>query len=143
MGLHSFADHEMAVDPPTCGKGLAENSALPAKLAQLVESVAEVLEVHMEALDLSDAKSRKERDAYLALVADHRKIASELQVTARRMAGYRDLPMGQHDPAAMAAPKPVEAFASFVEIEDELITLLRRRLESDRAMLRQMRGGGG
>ena len=132
----------MAVDQPTCGKGLAENSALPAKLAELVESVSEVLEVHMEALDLSDAKSREERDAYLGLVADHRKIASELQATARRMAGYRDLPMGRHDPGAMAAPKPAEAFESFVEIEEELVTLLRRRLESDRAMLRQMRGGG-
>jgi hypothetical protein len=42
----------------------------------------------------------------------------------------------------MAAPRPAEVFAKFVEIEDELVTLLRKRLESDRAMLREMRGGG-
>jgi hypothetical protein len=132
----------MAVDQPTCGKGLAETAALPAKLAELVDSVAEVLEIHMEALDLSDAKSRKERDAYRELVGDHRKIAADLQATARRMAGYRDLAMGRHDPAAMAAPRPVEVFERFVDMEDDLVTLLRRRLESDRAMLRQMRSGG-
>jgi hypothetical protein len=130
----------MAVDQPTCGKGLAENSVLPAKLAELVDSVAEVLEVHMEALDLSDAKSREERDAYRGLVADHRKIASELQATARRMAGYWDLPMGRHDESAMGGPKPVEAFQRFVTIEGELVALLRKHLEKDRAMLRSMGG---
>jgi hypothetical protein len=142
VGFRALADDEVVVDQPTCGKGLAESSALPAKLAELVDAVAEILDVHMEALDLSDAKSRKERDAYRGLVSEHRKIAAELQATARRMAGYRDLPMGRHDPASMAAPRPAEVFATFVEIEDELVTLLRKRLESDRAMLREMRGGG-
>lgn len=128
-------------DQPTCGKGLAEASALPAKLAELIDSVAEVLEVHMEALDLSDRNSRKERDAYLGLVGEHRRIAGELQAAARRMAGYRDLPMGRHDPNAMTGAKPAEVFERFVAVEDELLELLRQRLEKDRGMLRQMQEG--
>jgi hypothetical protein len=52
----------------------------------------------MEALDLTDDHSREEHEAYRELARGHRKIAAELRATARRMAGYRDLPMGRHDP---------------------------------------------
>jgi hypothetical protein len=38
----------------TCGKGLAENSALPAKLGELTDAFAEILEAHREALDPTD-----------------------------------------------------------------------------------------
>src|ERR671935_3226006 len=52
---------------PTCGKGLAANAALPAKLAELVAARAEVLERHTQALDLTDPNARHELDAYTAL----------------------------------------------------------------------------
>jgi hypothetical protein len=41
-------------EEPTCGKGLAEQSVLPAKLGQLMASLADNLEVHLKALDLPD-----------------------------------------------------------------------------------------
>jgi hypothetical protein len=50
-------------EQPTCGKGLAENSILPAKLGQLVDAMAENLRVHMHALDLTDQNSCAEYDA--------------------------------------------------------------------------------
>lgn len=59
---------------PTCGKGLAENSVLPAKLGELMASVGGILETHMKALDLSDENSRKEQDAYRQLVEEHREM---------------------------------------------------------------------
>ena len=59
-------------DEPTCGKGLAEHSALPAKLAELIGSVADNLEIHMKALDPSDANAIKERDAYESLTRQKR-----------------------------------------------------------------------
>jgi hypothetical protein len=127
----------------TCGKGLAEHSAVPAKLGELTASVAENLEVHMKALDLKDESSKKEHDAYLELAKEHREIALRLQATARRMTGYRDLPMGRHDEKAMADPKVLEAFESFVKHEQELLELLRKRLEQDREMLTGMGGSGG
>jgi hypothetical protein len=124
----------------TCGKGLAEHSVLPAKLGELTVALAENLEIHMNALDLGDESSRKEHDAYVELTKEHRRIAAQLQATANRMAGYRDLPMGRHDQKAMSAPKVREAFEKFVKLEQELLALLQKRVEQDARMLAEMGG---
>jgi hypothetical protein len=129
----------MSTDEPTCGKGLAEHSALPAKIGAVIGAIGEVLELHMTALDLTDERSRREHDAYRELADVHRHIASQLQATARRMAGYRDLPMGRHDMSVMASPKAAEVFAQVVKLEGELLSLLQSRVERDRAMLGEMR----
>ena len=125
-------------EQPTCGKGLAHHSMLPAKLGALTAAVADVLEAHQPALDLTDPNAKREYDAYTELADSHRIIAAHLEATAMRMAGYRDLPMGRHDMAAMMAPKPAEAFSRLVAIEEELFSMLRARLEEDRAMLADM-----
>jgi hypothetical protein len=83
--------------PTTCGQGLAEHSKLPAKLAELLAALAENLELHQRALDLTDPNSRAEHIAYQKLEHAFRKIATELGAAAKAMAGYRDLPMGKHD----------------------------------------------
>ena len=127
----------------TCGKGLAQHSVLTARLGELIASTARVLEVHMKALDLTDEHSKREYDAYRELASAHRRIAGELADTARRMAGYRTLPMGRHDMAAMMSPAPRHAFAGFVDHEAALATLLQERLAEDRAMLGAMAGAGG
>ena len=124
----------------TCGKGLAEHSALPAKLGEWTAAMAENLERHTETLDLSDENSRRERDAYLELAKGYGQIATRLQATARQMAGYRDLPMGRHDPKAMASPRLRDAFEKFVSQEQDLLTLLQKRVEQDRGMLVGMGG---
>ena len=126
----------------TCGQGLAENSALPGKLAELTGAVATILEVHMKALDLEDNDSRIEHEAYRELASDHRRIAAGLGEIARRMSGYRDLPMGRHDPKVMSSPKAVEAFDELVSREAELLALLETRLERDREMRARMRSAG-
>jgi hypothetical protein len=127
---------------PTCGNGLAERSVLPAKLGELTGAAAENLEVHMRALDLNDERSRQEHDVYSALAKAHRRIAAELGETARQMAGYRDLPMGKHDPKAMSSPRVLESFERFVQLEQEFLTLLQMKLEQDRGMLHAMRRAG-
>jgi hypothetical protein len=130
-------------DQQTCGKGLAESSALPAKVGELIGSMAEVLEIHLEALDLHDNDSRREHEAYRELVSDDRRIAARLDETARRMAGYRDLPMGRHHMSAMSSPRAVEALEKFVKLEDELSAMLQSRLEAERKMLAEMLGAAG
>jgi len=127
----------------TCGKGLAEHSALTTSLGELVASTARVLEVHMRALDLTDENAKREHDAYRELASAHRRIAGELADTARRMAGYRTLPMGRHDMAAMMSSAPRHAFAGFVEHEEALIAILQTRLERDKAMLQAMAAASG
>jgi hypothetical protein len=125
---------------PTCGQGLAEHSALPAKLGGLTAAVAVVLERHMEALDLTDERSEKEYRAYRDLAEKHRSVAIQLTEIAQHMAAYRDLPMGRHDPAAMASPEAVETFRRFLENEQDLLVLLQERIERDQHMLGEMAG---
>jgi hypothetical protein len=122
----------------TCGQGLAETSALEAMLGALVAATANVLELHMAALDLSDENSQRELTAYRHLAQQHRAIATQLESTAAQMAGYRDLPMGRHDMSLMTAPKVREAFAKFFEAETELCALVQHRVEEDRATLVSM-----
>lgn len=129
-------------DEPTCGKGLAANAALPAKIAELTAAVAEIFERHMKALDMSDENSRREHALYDRLSREHRDSAAALADTAERMASARDLPMGAHDMAVMADPAMGAAFECFVRLEEELLQLLQSRLEEDRAMLATMRDEG-
>jgi hypothetical protein len=128
---------------PTCGQGLAERSVLPAKVGGVISSLAEILELHMKALDLTDENAKKEHDAYRQLTREYQKIAAQLEATAQRMAGYRDLPMGRHDQKAMSCPQVREAFEKFVTREQELEALLQNRIDEDRRMLIEMVGGGG
>ena len=124
-------------DRPTCGEGLAANSILPAKLAELMAAQAEVLERHTRALDRTDATAQKELDAYTTLERTHRDVASELADLGEEMAGYRNLPMGRHDMREMSDPKgQMEAFRRFVTVEQELVALLQAKLEAEGELLR-------
>jgi len=125
-------------EQPTCGRGLAERSGLPEKLGRLTAALATVLEVHAKALDPAGSRSRIEQEAYARLGQEHRSIAAELAATAKRMAGYWNLPMGQHDPQAMSSPQAFEAFQTFVEIEGEVLGLLQGWLARDQQMLSEM-----
>jgi hypothetical protein len=115
---------------PTCGEGLASHSTLPTKLGDLTAAVGDVLEVHTTALDLNDENARRERDAYLKLVAEHRRTAAELRSTAEEMLGYRDLPIARHDPNAMSAPAAADAFDKFHGSHWRAYLRLRRRVWS-------------
>ena len=124
-------------DRTTCGEGLAANSFLPAKLAELMAARAEVLKRHTRALDLTDAAAQKELDAYTSLERAHRDVASELADLAEEMASYRNLPMGRHDMTVMTEPKgQMEAFRRFVAVERELLALLQAKLEEEGELLR-------
>ena len=126
-------------EQPTCGKGLAENSVLPAQLGKLIAAMAENLETHMEALDLTDKNSSAEFDAYEKLVRDLQQTALQLQETATQMAGYRDLPMGRHDEKAMTHPRVRRVFEKFVKQKQELLSLLEQTAGRDSQLLDVMR----
>jgi hypothetical protein len=137
MGLEADMEQMERGDRPTCGEGLAANSILPAKLAELMAAQAEVLERHTRALDPTDAAARKEFDAYTKLERAHRDVASELADLAEEMASYRELLMGRHDMRVMSDPKgQVEAFRYFVAVERELLALLQTKLEAEGELLR-------
>jgi hypothetical protein len=129
-------------DQPTCGKGLAETSALPTTVGELITAVADVLEAHLPSLDLSDPASRQEHEAYYRLVQDHRDAAHRLEALGKQMAGYRDLPMGRHSQAVLGEPEALDAFRRFVDREQALLALLEQRLAEDHEMLEAMGAAG-
>jgi hypothetical protein len=129
-------------DQPTCGKGLAANAWLPAKLGELSSAMAGMLEIHTTALDLTDENSEREREAYLSLVGKYREVGAQLHALAEEMAGYRDLPMGRHDMAVMTDPQMAETFAQVVSAKEELLTGLQQRIDGERQMLAEMRDAG-
>jgi len=122
----------------TCGKGLAENSALPAQLADVVEAMAGNLQVHMAALELDDEPAREEHAVYLRLVEEQRQAAGRLRAVAGEMAAARDLPMGRHDSETMRSPEVGDAFRRFIQAKQDLLTLLQRMAEQDQQLLAQM-----
>jgi hypothetical protein len=128
-------------DDWTCGKGLAKNAALPAKLADVADAMACLLEAHTRALDVTHEDGRKEYDAYRRIAEDWRGAAPQLHAIATQMAGYRDLAMGPHDEAVMAAPPFRDAFERFVVAERELAELIRGQLSDYGPMLDDMKRG--
>ena len=124
----------------TCGRGLAEHSALPARLAEVTEAMASNLQVHMQALELDDEPAREEHAVYLRLAEEQRQAAARLRAVANEMAAARDLPMGRHDAQTMSSPEVGDAFLRFVKAKQELLDLLQAMVEEDRRMLAEMRG---
>ena len=111
-------------EPQTCGKGLAQRSALPARVSALTAAMAEVLETHQQTLDLTDDNAWAEHVAYQQLADDYRRLTSQLRATADRMLEYRDLPMARHHAEAMVSPEMREAVANLVERERDVAALL-------------------
>jgi hypothetical protein len=122
-------------DKPACGKGLAGNSPLPAKLSALMASVAENLELHMKALDLKDKNARKEYKSYGHLAREHRNLAASLQAIAGEIEGYRGLATGKQDEEVLSDPKILVAFEKFMKAERDLIILLKKRMHRNSKML--------
>jgi hypothetical protein len=122
----------------TCGRGLAEQAALPARLAEVTEAMADNLQVHLQALELDDEPARQEHAVYLRLAEEQRQSAARLRAVAGEMAAARDLPMGRHDQQTMTSPEVGDAFQRLVKAKRELLAVLERMVEEDRRMLAAM-----
>jgi hypothetical protein len=126
-------------DQTTCGTGLAAHARLPATISELLAAMANTLDAHQQALDVTDENAKPEHHAYVTLVLEFRSIGSQLGAIAQRMTGYRDLPMGRHDAQKMSGQEAVAAFQQFVRIERALLSQLTEAVGDHEAMLRQMR----
>ena len=124
-------------DMQTCGAGLAEHAAIPARIAVMFEGLAETLELHRRMLVLDDADARREDEVYRDLAARWKQIAGLVAQAAAQMAAQRELPMGAHDEAAWGEAH-LRAFEKFVKGQEEVLALLRVAAERDREMLASM-----
>jgi uncharacterized protein YndB with AHSA1/START domain len=125
-------------DAPTCGIGLAQHAAIPARLAYMFEGLAETLELHRRMLVTSDADSRREDEVYRDLAERWRRIADLVQTAAATMAAQRELPMGPHDQSAWGELH-VRAFEKFVTGQSQALALLRVAAGRDEQMLASMK----
>jgi hypothetical protein len=126
----------------TCGRGLAEHSVLPARLAEVVEAMADNLRVHMGALELDDEPARQEHAVYLRLAEEQRQVAGRLRAIAGEMAAAHDLPMGRHDLPTLSSPEVADAFRHFVAAKQELAATLKGMAEEDQRLLAAIDGPG-
>ena len=127
-------------EQPTCGHGLAQHSALPELLAAVVETMADNLHVHLQALELDDEPAREEHAVYLRLVEEQRQAAGRLRAVAAEMAAAGDLPMGRHDEQTMQSPEVGDAFRRFAAARQDLLALLERLGTQDQQLLAAMDG---
>jgi uncharacterized protein YndB with AHSA1/START domain len=121
----------------SCGAGLAQHAAIPAKIAPMFAALADTLETHRAMIVLDGPDARLEDDAYRTLAASYRELAAQVEKVARQMASYRDLPPCPHDEKAFGAGQ-LQAFQRFVGAQSELLELLRLAAEGDEAMLASM-----
>ena len=97
--------------------------------------MANVLDAHQQALDLTDESNKPEHAAYLTLVQELRGISSQLGASARHMTGYRNLPMGRHDEEKMSAREAIVAFERFLEAERALLSLLTSSIAEHQTLI--------
>lgn len=122
---------------PSCGRGVAQHSTVPAKIADLFAALAETLAAHRAMLVLSDPASKREDEVYGELAQIFEELASLTEKVAKDMARQRELPMGEHDMNAWGEPQ-VRAFERFVTAQSRLLVLLRVAAERDEEVLRSM-----
>jgi hypothetical protein len=96
--------------------------------------MSELFEVHLKSLNPDHGPSRPEYDAYSSLVREHRDAAERLRRISVEMAGYRDLPMADHDMTVLMSPLASAAFGRAIEAEEGLLDNLRRIVQEHRAM---------
>lgn len=126
-------------EEPTCGRGLAQSTAVPAGLAAVAAGLAQNLEIHTRALDLGDAAAAQELGVYERIARSLRTAAANLQTAAAEMASAVDLPMAAHDLAAVTTPDVLDAFERYVGAEDDLRRLLDARQVDNEWMLAAIR----
>jgi hypothetical protein len=121
----------------SCGQGLAEHATVPALVGELIDAVAENLELHMTSLG-EDLNARREYDAYASLAKQHRQLGTALRAVGDEMASYRELPMGAHDVAVLSTPAAAAAFERYVIARRQLEAALKVIGEADDEMLEMM-----
>lgn len=122
----------------TCGMGLAQQSVVPAGIADLLRALTEILETHLPTIDTGDESGQLEAEAYTYLSGEFASISAHLGRGAATMGSYRDLPPAGHHEEALADPALLEPFRNFVAIETELADLLTRAAREDGRLLAEL-----
>jgi hypothetical protein len=127
----------------TCGKGVAANAVLPEQMASLLHAMADIYDNHNRSLNPGEAAGREEITAYTRLARDYRAAAAYVGALADEMRSYRDLPVAEHDMAALMDARSRATMEALVLAQEALLTPLSQRATEFRAMLEAMKSEAG
>jgi hypothetical protein len=119
---------------PTCGEKVSSMAAIPAKLADGAESVAEMWEAHIALLG-GDKDSQAEAKGLRALVKGHKEIAASLRKESEQMKKAASWPAVPHDKEKMMSdPKSIAAMQKLMRVHKDIIALMQKSLADMEAM---------
>jgi len=119
---------------PTCGQMVSGMAAIPAKLSEGAESVAEMWEAHA-ALMGKDKDSQAEAKGLRALAKGHRQVAASLKKESEEMKKAMSWPGAPHDMQKMMSdPKLTAATQKLMETQKEIIAMMQKSLADMEAM---------
>jgi hypothetical protein len=122
---------------PTCGEKIASMAAIPAKLAEGAESVAEMWEAH-SALMGNDKESQAEVKGLRPLIKGHKQIAASLRKESEEMKKAASWPAAPHDMEKMMSdPKAAAAMQKLMQVHKDIIALMQKSLADMEAMHKQ------
>ena len=123
----------------TCGQGLAQHAELPLLMGELMDSVADNLSAHLPGLVPSDENSQQEKQVYEHLAARLREAGAMLHAISTEMAGYQDMPMGEHDLQALSSGDAIDALNRMTRVEAQLVARVQELLTEHQAILDAIR----
>lgn len=123
----------------TCGQMMAEKADLPAKMSEVMTSVADMMDAHAK-LMTGSKEAKQEAAAFTKMAKEHRDLATRFKKTSDGMKKMGDLPAAEHDMAKMKAdPKVQASMKAMLQSHKDMIALMQREV----AEMEKMMGGGG
>jgi hypothetical protein len=120
----------------SCGQMISAKAALPKKMAEVMTSVADMMDAHAAIMTASKTKEASLEVAGLKkIAADHRALAESFQKTADDMSKASSWPNAPHDMNAMKSdPKLGAAMQKMLAAEKDMIALLQKEVADTEAM---------
>ncbi|MGQ0506009.1 MAG: hypothetical protein ACT4TC_11905 [Myxococcaceae bacterium] len=131
-------------DEITCGQWMASKAPLPAKLGELMASIADNMDSHAKWTSASkDKNAKKEVEIVSKVAKTHRDLGTNYTRLSEEMTKHKDLPAVQHDPKAMDMAKMTEGMTKQIKLQREMAQMIIKDADEAEAHLNQMKAHGG
>ncbi len=131
-------------DGKTCGQMLADKAVLPAKMAEVMTAVTNMMEAHAKFMMTNkDKDSKKEAAALQKVAKEHKALAAAFKKTSESMKKLADLPGAPHDVSKlMADPAIMASMKAMLTTHKEMIALMQKEVTEMESMAPKGAGAG-
>ncbi len=159
VSIHAMADEKMKMPSPTatgtkvmpapaaaaaampehmtCGQMMAAESAMPAKMNELMTAIADGMEMHAKWSGTANKVAKGEHDAMMKIAKDHRQMGAMMKSTSEEMMKQKNLASAPHDMKAMD-PKMGETMTKQVTLEREMATMMMKDADETEKAVQMM-----